>query len=413
MERIPPYSIVFGRDSPGVSGYALVGLRHARRLGAAIRALVRAIGDTDRRVRPDVRARQERVGGLDRAVLEVELGLDAAAGIPRRGRVRLLARRGGGRGRRRARRRVVRAAGDAERRPRPDVVAGDECVGEFQGARDEVVLGLDLRAVVPCGAVVRFLARWGGSGGCGSGRWSSRRSSCWSSCRSSCWSGCRGGCRGGRRGGRRSGRSSSSGGGGGGGGATRTSGPRSGARCARPRTIARPTGVPHAILADLLIWGHIETIGDGEEVDPSLVQRSHGVVLRRLDRVLPDLVREREVLRRGALGRELVVEIDRPLLVRAGPGVARVQVPDDDRLAVLGLDVRRARLVDCAVRGAAMQSVEIPTANGVARAHRKILGLTPRILTKASSSRAISSSIWSKLSLVMLGWDHVWPVSRR
>ena len=393
-----------GGDSPGVSGYALVALRHARRLGAAVRALVRAIGDTDGRVRPDIRARQELVGGQDRAVLEVELGLDAAAGVPRRGGVRLLARgRGRGRGcrrRRRRRRRAVRPVGDAERRPGPDVVAGHEWVGEFQGARDEVVLGLDLRAVVPCGAFVRFLARWGGSGRWGSGRWSGRRSGC----RGGCWSSRRSSRRSRSRSGRRGGRSSSSS------SATRTSG-RSVGRCALPRTVARPTSVPHAILADLLIRGRIEAVGDGEELDPSLVQRRHGVVLRRLDRILPDLVREREVLRAGALGRERVVEIDGPLLVRAGPGVARVQVPEDDRLAVLGLDVRRARLVDFAERGAATRSVELPAADG--GAHRKILGLTPRILTKASSSRAISSSIWAKFSFVMLGWDHVWPVSRR
>ena len=40
--------------------------------------------------------------------------------------------------------------------------------------------------------------------------------------------------------------------------------------------------------------------------------------------VLPDVVREREVLRVGTLIRKALVEIDRLLLVRARCGIARI-----------------------------------------------------------------------------------------
>ena len=84
----------------------------------------------------------------------------------------------------------------------------------------------------------------------------------------------------------------------------------------------------------------------------------HGTVLRRIYRVLLDIVREREVRRSGTLSREAFVEIDRSLLVCACEGVARIQVPQDDGFAVLGLDVRRNSFVDLAIRRATMRSVE-------------------------------------------------------
>lgn len=160
-------------NSPSISGQALVVLRHARRLGRSGRsgALVWPIGDTDGSPTPDIRARHEGVGGLNSARHEVILVFNAGTGIVRDGRVGLLARRGrsGGRYARARRSGVVGTVGDAERRPGPDVVAGDEWVGGFQGPRHKVVLGFDLRAIIPCGAHIGLLARRGSGG-----RWRTR-----------------------------------------------------------------------------------------------------------------------------------------------------------------------------------------------------------------------------------------------
>jgi len=77
---------------------------------------------------------------------------------------------------------------------------------------------------------------------------------------------------------------------------------------------------------------------------------------------------------------------------------------------VLGLDVRRCAIVDRAERGAINNEVsKLSVRECILRAHRNNLGLTPRILTKASSSRRISSSISASLNFVMSGWDQVWP----
>lgn len=90
------------------------------------------------------------------------------------------------------------------------------------------------------------------------------------------------------------------------------------------------------------------------------MQSNYGRILHRFYGVLPDFVREREVLRGRPLSGETFVEIDRSLLVCARRGIARIQVPEDDGLAILGLDVRRSAFVDFAIRGAMMRSVKYP-----------------------------------------------------
>jgi len=174
-----------------LSSQGLVVLCHARRPRRSGRsgALVWSIGDTDVGPSPDIRARHEGVGSLNSAPHEVKLVFNAGTGIVRDGRVCLLAHRGRGGGRyARARRSgVVGTVGDAERRPGPDVVAGDECVGGFQGPRHKVVLGFDLRAIIPCGAHIGLLARRGSGG-----RWRTRGAG-----RGGCYN--RGAGRGGRR----------------------------------------------------------------------------------------------------------------------------------------------------------------------------------------------------------------------
>ena len=49
-----------------------------------------SVGDTDGSLRPDIRARQERVGALDSALRKIELVLNAGAGVTQGGHVCLL-----------------------------------------------------------------------------------------------------------------------------------------------------------------------------------------------------------------------------------------------------------------------------------------------------------------------------------
>ena len=92
----------------------------------------------------------------------------------------------------------------------------------------------------------------------------------------------------------------------------------------RPGTLACPGVVFGAILANNLVRVDIKALSDCEESNACVVQSVHGRLQCGVHGVLPDFVREREVLRVGPLSSEAVVEIDRPLLVRMRCGIARI-----------------------------------------------------------------------------------------
>ncbi len=92
----------------------------------------------------------------------------------------------------------------------------------------------------------------------------------------------------------------------------------------RPGTLACPGVVFFAILANKLIRIDIKALSDCEERNACFVQGVYGSVQCGVHGVLPDFVREREVLRVGPLSSEAVVEIDRLLLVRTRCGIARI-----------------------------------------------------------------------------------------
>jgi hypothetical protein len=74
----------------------------------------------------------------------------------------------------------------------------------------------------------------------------------------------------------------------------------------------------------VLIRVGIKTRSNGEEGNARVVQSVHAMVHRGIYGVPPDFVRKREVIRVCTFSCEAVVEIDRPLLVRARCGITRI-----------------------------------------------------------------------------------------
>ena len=95
-------------------------------------------------------------------------------------------------------------------------------------------------------------------------------------------------------------------------------------RLRRPGTFACPGFVFFAIGANKLVRVDIKALSDSEESNSCVVQSVHGRVQCGVHGVLPDFVREREVLRVGPLSSEAVVEVNRPCLVRTRCGIARI-----------------------------------------------------------------------------------------
>lgn len=117
----------------------------------------------------------------------------------------------------------------------------------------------------------------------------------------------------------------------------------------RPRATTEPGAIAVAVTTDDVICGAIGALSNREEreapvckgVDSSIVEGSSSSPLE-------SLVREREMgVGVGLIG-EIRVERDRVLLVSACR-ITRIEVPKDDRLSVLLLDIVGDRLVDTTV----------------------------------------------------------------
>ena len=118
----------------------------------------------------------------------------------------------------------------------------------------------------------------------------------------------------------------------------------------RPRATTEPGAIAVAVTTDDVICGKIGAFSNCEEreapgckgVDSSIVERSSSSPVE-------SLVREREMgVGVGLIG-EIRVELDRVLLVSACR-ITRIEVPKDDRLSMLLLDIVGDRLIDTTVR---------------------------------------------------------------
>ena len=302
----------------GIARLARVRLRARLRVGRA----ERGDADAERRAGPDVRAGHEAVALLDLAGRERELGLDGRAagvrsamrtlrtpggtlggrGLPCLARGAAVGLRGAPRRPLRVLRGLVRPVGHTDLRARPDIVARHERVRGLDGTRDEVIRGFDRVARIVGLGDVRRLARWR----------------------------------------RRRVRGRGGGGGGGRGRGTR-----------RPRAAAEPRAVTRAVAADGVIGREIEALRNGEERVALAGQGVDGAIIEgRIGGPLECLVGEGEMAGgAGLIIGEMIVKVDRVLLISA-LRIARIEVPKDNGLSILLLDVVGDFVVDTTIRGA-------------------------------------------------------------